>query len=190
MLPRASTLTSPGRISAEGFIQDLPYIASTRDTASTSSTAVPPESVLFRRKNAPIRYEETDFYFANDSLSPDALPNSDLLKSLHCYASDFYSRATLDGGKGDWRSMDETALLAIGILMEEVCRDSLGKSGDLVFTEGEVRQEDANMSEVTWKADHSIIRIEEAHRRSGKSRAGKRRKLGGITESTPKIDDY
>jgi hypothetical protein len=35
--------------------------------------------------------------------------------------------------------MDETALLALGILMEEVAVQSLGESGDLVFTEGESR---------------------------------------------------
>lgn len=31
--------------------------------------------------------------------------------------------------------MDETALLAFGILLEEASRDALGKRGDLVFTE-------------------------------------------------------
>ena len=38
---------------------------------------------------------------------------------------------------GDYRSMDETALIALGILMEEAARDTLGRTGDLVFTEGE-----------------------------------------------------
>jgi hypothetical protein len=112
-------------------------VASTRDVASSSSSAVPPEAVLFRRKNAPPRYEETDSYFASDLLPRHALPDSDLLKALHCYTAEFYSRATADGGIGDWRSMDETALLALGLLMEEVCRDALGDTGDMVFTEGE-----------------------------------------------------
>jgi hypothetical protein len=35
--------------------------------------------------------------------------------------------------------MDETALLALGILMEEATRDILGQTGDLVFTEGQVK---------------------------------------------------
>jgi hypothetical protein len=38
---------------------------------------------------------------------------------------------------GDYCSMDETALMALGILMEEAARDTLGQTGDLVFTEGE-----------------------------------------------------
>lgn len=35
------------------------------------------------------------------------------------------------------RSMDETALLAFGILLEEAGRDVLGRHGDLVFTEAD-----------------------------------------------------
>lgn len=93
--------------------------------------------MLYRRKNAPERYEEADIYFANDTELRTELPESDLLKALHCYTSDFYSRTTADGGLGDFRSMDETALMAFGILMEEATRDILGQTGDLVFTEGE-----------------------------------------------------
>ena len=33
--------------------------------------------------------------------------------------------------------MDETALLAMGILIEEAAKESLGGTGDLTFTEGE-----------------------------------------------------
>lgn len=33
--------------------------------------------------------------------------------------------------------MDETALIALGILMEEASLARLGKTGDLAFTEGE-----------------------------------------------------
>lgn len=33
--------------------------------------------------------------------------------------------------------MDETALIALGILMEEASLASLGETGDLAFTEGE-----------------------------------------------------
>lgn len=93
--------------------------------------------MLFRRKNAPTRYAESDVYFANERESKIDLPESDLLKALHCYTSDFYSRATTDTGVGDWRSMDETALIAFGILMEEASREVLGRTGDLAFTEGE-----------------------------------------------------
>jgi len=93
--------------------------------------------VLFRRKDAPTRYVESDIYFAKARDLKTELPESDLLKALHSYTSDFYSRATPEAGVGDWRSMDETALIALGVLMEEFCRETLGQTGDLVFTEGE-----------------------------------------------------
>jgi hypothetical protein len=141
--------------------------------------------VLFRRKNAPIRYEESDFYFASDSLPPQTLPDSDLLKALHCYTSDFYSRTSADGGGGDWRSLDETALLAAGILMEEVCRETLGETGDMVFTESELI-DGAPEQRSSWKAQQSVINAPEAATRSGRTRSRKRRRidLEGSAEPT------
>lgn len=40
--------------------------------------------------------------------------------------------------------MDETALLAMGILVEEAVRESLGETGDLTFTEEEDRDHLSN----------------------------------------------
>lgn len=42
----------------------------------------------------------------------------------------------------DEKSMDETALLAFGVLLEEAGRSTLGKRGDLAFVEGEEREEE------------------------------------------------
>ena len=126
-----------GRLNASGFIPKQVLISSTRDTASSSTTAVPPEAVLFRRKDAPTRFAESDIYFANERELRTELPESDLLKALHRYTSDFYSRTIANNGMLDYRSLDETALIALGILMEEAARATLGRSGDLVFTEGE-----------------------------------------------------
>lgn len=126
-----------GRVSVAGFIPAQSIVPSTRDTASSSSSAVPPETVLYRSRNAPPRYAESDIYFANERRSVTNLPESDLLKSLHSYASDFYSRSCLDEGLDDWGSLDGTALIALGILLEESSLEVLGETGDLVFTEGE-----------------------------------------------------
>ncbi|KAK8035921.1 hypothetical protein PG991_001994 [Apiospora marii] len=113
-----------------------------------------PEEVLFRRIKAPIRFAEKDVYHAHEALSGggrDVLPDSDMLKAIHGYASHFYAALGVAArGPGtaaesrsassssiDEQSMDETALLAFGILLEEAARDALGKRGDLVFTEGQ-----------------------------------------------------
>lgn len=65
------------------------------------------------------------------------MPDSDLLKGIHAYASDFYGRATTNGGILDFESLDETALLSLGILLEEMAEHVLGDTGDLAFVEGE-----------------------------------------------------
>lgn len=125
-----------GRAFYRGLISKTPVIASTRDTASSSTVPVPPEEVLFRSRGAPQRYEETDFYWANEKLPLQGaeLPDSDLLKAVHAYASRFYGRR---GEKADFHSLDETALMAFGILLEEWADGLLGRSGEGVFVEGE-----------------------------------------------------
>jgi hypothetical protein len=124
-----------GRVGYEGFLgEDAP--TKYRDTVSRSNIAIPPDEVLFRRRGAPVRYEEDDIYTADRHLGPQQrLPDSDLLKTIHAYASDFYANATPDGGKRDFKSLDETALLAMGILLEEAAAEALGKTGDLAFVE-------------------------------------------------------
>ncbi|TQN69540.1 hypothetical protein CSHISOI_05956 [Colletotrichum shisoi] len=111
-----------------------------------NASALAPEEVLFRRKAAPERFAEFDLYMAHErNLLAASLPDSDLLKSIHSYTSHFYS--ALGGAERnlsyqvgrrniDERSMDESALLAFGILLEEAGRDVLGNKGDMVFTDG------------------------------------------------------
>ncbi|KAI9848022.1 MAG: hypothetical protein M1830_007312, partial [Pleopsidium flavum] len=74
-----------GRISSTGFIPRTPVTSAHRDTLSSTTHPVPPEEVLFRRKNAPPRYQESDFYFAHEALDPknQRLPDSELLKAVH-----------------------------------------------------------------------------------------------------------
>ncbi|KAG5979405.1 hypothetical protein E4U55_005193 [Claviceps digitariae] len=121
-----------------------------------------PDEVLFRRKDAPTRYAEHDVYYAHDRDLPRGgqgiLPDSDLLKSIHTYSSKFYAAMerrqrrdpqlrAVRGSRGvDERSMDETALLAFGILLEEAGREILGRKGDCVFTEGVLDGQDGSRS--------------------------------------------
>lgn len=138
-----------GRVGYEGFLtEERP--SKYRDTASTSHAAIPPEEVLFRRKNAPTRYEEDDIYSADRHLQAhQSLPDSDLLKAIHAYASDFYSTPWLKNAATDFKSMDETALLAMGILLEEAAAARLGKTGDLAFVEADEDQT-ASGEQVYW----------------------------------------
>lgn len=121
--------------------------------------------MLFRRKRAPERYEESDYYFANELLPPGHLPESDLLKALHCYTSDFYSHAIPEDSKHDWRSMDETALLALGVLMEEASKEALGETGDLVFAEGESDAQDLTNPRTASDSERSASVVSRTRRR-------------------------
>lgn len=141
-----------GRAGYEGFLTDLAP-PKHRDTVSSTTKAVPPEEVLFRRKGAPVRYEEDDVYFADRHLRPEQrLPDSDLLKDLHAYAADYYGTIAGDQGN-DFRSLDETALLALGILVEEAARAALGETGHLALAEA--GGENASIDEDTTSGESS-----------------------------------
>jgi hypothetical protein len=102
-----------------------------------------PDEVLFKQSNAPIRYEETDYYFANENLPVgQQLPSGDLLSTLHAYISRLYSRTEGPDTEKAWKCMDETALIAFGILMEETAREVLGDTGDLALTEAADEEEE------------------------------------------------
>nr|OQO20705.1 hypothetical protein B0A51_11991 [Rachicladosporium sp. CCFEE 5018] len=125
-----------GRAGYEGFVSNSRPTTSP-DTTTAPSITISPEEVLFRRQGAPVRYQEDDVYAADRQLRLDQrLPSSDLLKAIHAYASDFYAHAMPDGEEHDVRSLDETALLALGILLEETATEVVGRTGDLALLEG------------------------------------------------------
>ncbi|KAI5811521.1 hypothetical protein DFH27DRAFT_32957 [Peziza echinospora] len=84
-----------------------------------------PDEALGRRRHAP----PDGIPFEDDK---PGLPDSLLLRSIHQYAIDFYTaREDLEGsaGAGGRAAMDETALIAIGILLEEEVKMLLGEWG-------------------------------------------------------------
>ncbi|KAJ4327362.1 hypothetical protein N0V84_002263 [Fusarium piperis] len=137
---------------------------------STKDTPLAPDEVLFRRKDAPGRYLEHDIYYAHERRLPrggqGVLPESDLLKAIHGYASAFYGAK--DGGRNggpDERSMDETALIAFGILLEEAGREVLGRRGDLVFTEGQDDDGDEAMRQDARIVGHDDVELRRGPKR-------------------------
>jgi hypothetical protein len=126
-----------GRVGYSVFAGNNPKWVTSRNGFPCTETRYSPSDVLLRPASAPTK-GRSDVYFADENLGPDMrLPDSELLKAVHAYSSDFYSRATPDGGKGDFRSLDETALIALGLLLEETAAQVLGDRGDMALVEPE-----------------------------------------------------
>jgi hypothetical protein len=68
-----------------------------------------------------------------------------MLSALHAYVSKLYSRNECPEMEKAWKCMDETALIAFGILMEEMANEVLGETGDLAFTEAAVEGEEQEL---------------------------------------------
>ncbi|KAF2832206.1 hypothetical protein CC86DRAFT_87407 [Ophiobolus disseminans] len=128
-----------GKVTLAGLVGNVTDI-------KASKQPLRPDEVLFKQKKAPIRYEETDYYFAHEKLPANQqLPSGDLLSAIHAYVSKLYSRTPRLEADKAWKCMDETALIAFGILLEETAKEVLGETGDLAFTEaaGEEEEEHA-----------------------------------------------
>lgn len=98
---------------------------------------------------------------------------------MHAYAADYFEYATADNGQDDHRTMDETALLAMGILIEELATEELGDTGDLVLVEGQGLSEDEKDIDIeSDTTTHSAARAPRRKRANSKGRkTSKRRKV-------------
>ncbi|KAL5629950.1 hypothetical protein BROUX41_001556 [Berkeleyomyces rouxiae] len=148
----AGLVTSSQGTSLSHRRDDPNWSLNTSRRVSSRNAILAPHEALFRMADGPELYAEYDLYNSHERLLPrtgdGVLPSSELLKGLHAYSSRFYDAlGTQPTGRPkkehfvgqrniNERSMDETALLAFGILLEEAGREVLGQRGDLVFTEG------------------------------------------------------
>lgn len=151
-----------------------------------------PEELLYRKQNIPAESIEEKIYFAHENLPSDqSLPSSDLLETIHAYAADYYEYATEDNGKDDHQTMDETALLALGILIEEMAKEELGETGDLALVEGQELSEEEDdktglESDTTTKSAARAARRKRAN--SIVRQRSKRRKLARSVSVTTDFD--
>ena len=145
------------RVGLNGFLPSEP------SQAPDSLLPIGPEEYLLRRTRIGIPGEAVDEaarvtdVVSNNSKERLPLPDSDTLKAIHAYAADFYRACNgyrmgndhhYEGGL-DSRSMDETALLAVGFLLEEAVREALGENGDMAFVEPQGREDGLEESKMT-----------------------------------------
>ncbi|KAJ5500130.1 hypothetical protein PEX1_043490 [Penicillium expansum] len=181
-----------GRVNPRGVHAHRTVASQYRDTALANARSLRPEELLYRKQNIPAESTEEKIYFAHENLPSDqALPNSDLLETIHAYAADYYEYATADNGKDDHQTMDETALLAVGILIEEMAKEELGETGDLALVEGQELSEEeddrtALESDTTSKSAARAARRKRAN--SIARQTSKRRKLARSVSVTTDFD--
>jgi hypothetical protein len=148
---------------------------------STRDMPLGPDEVLFRRRGAPERYAEHNIYYSNERDLPRAgrgvLPDNDLLKAIHSYSGQFYGAHRHRGEPNtDECSMEETALLAFGILLEEAGREVLGRRGDLVFTEAAADEQDASSGDEFARRSVPLVPAVDGHRQDTESRTRVRKR--------------
>ncbi|KIV94565.1 hypothetical protein PV10_02320 [Exophiala mesophila] len=119
-----------GRVGLNGFL-------SREQLQSSNLIASAPEEYLIRRTNIPEQIVDEAAEVTDRISNASGLPDSDLLKAIHAYASDFYRSCNRGKPDFDSRSMDETALIAISFLLEELVKQEIGENGDMVFVEPE-----------------------------------------------------
>lgn len=94
---------------------------------------------------------------------------------MHAYAAGFYGRT---GGTADFGSLDETALVAVGVLLEEWAEVVLGKKGHEVFVEGERRNADNGDADMEKEKEvEDEMDVEVVAEESREERRRKRRKV-------------
>ncbi|CAI7631455.1 hypothetical protein PCG10_008985 [Penicillium crustosum] len=180
-----------GRVNPRGVNAPRTVASQYRDTTA-GARSLRPEELLYRKQNIPAESIEEKVYFAHENLPSDqALPNSDLLETIHAYAADYYEYATADNGKDDHQTMDETALLALGILIEEMAKEELGETGDLALVEGQELSEEEDdrtglESDTTTKSAARAARRKRAN--SIVRQRSKRRKLARSVSVTTDFD--
>lgn len=102
-----------------------------------------PNHALAQRLNVPVDAIPVP---DTDSVNGETLPRSDLLNAIHGYTSNlFHQRATDGQHNGLMRSMDESALLTLGMLVEELASEVIGTSGHLMLAEQYAAQDTSTM---------------------------------------------
>lgn len=114
------------------------------DIYRSRGIAIPPDEVLLAQSQTgikiPIRHREE---FPKDA----PLPLAELLKAIHYYASKRVSKLPSEDKIALERSLDETALLGFGVMVEELADSYIDENGVDIFVENDEDSEDKEEQE-------------------------------------------
>lgn len=121
------------------------------DERPKSRFAAPPDHALAARLN--ISVDDVPFPDTRDALDGKTLPKTDVLNAIHGYTSNlFHARAPTEEGRenGLMRCMDGSALLALGMFLEELADDLVGKQGHMMLAKTDCSEFD-NGTTASWQ---------------------------------------
>jgi hypothetical protein len=97
--------------------------------------------------------EDSDAWIDEESLDDILLPDSDILEAVQSYAGQFYANTGDSRRTEHFSSMNGSALIAMGVLLEEMGNELLGETGDMVLVE---REDGDNYDSGHYASDASI----------------------------------
>ena len=121
------------------------------------------------KANGRARWSEEQVAELKGRLKVGRLPDGDLCAVVHEFASLYYGAM---GEEGDWRSMNETALLAVGVLIEETVSGLLGETGWIAFVEGEAWENEEVDVASAERAGNTSAAVRQAEKREKDSESG------------------
>ncbi|EED16537.1 GAJ protein, putative [Talaromyces stipitatus ATCC 10500] len=140
-----------GRVNRQRFISHS-YTSRFRRNVSSSRAVRPSNDIVSRLEGD----EALDDWIDENSLDGVPLPSSDMLEAIQSYAGHFYAN-TVDSRRTEhFSSMDGTALIAMGVLLEEMTEELLGQTGDMVLVE---REDDSNDDLGYYASEASISSV-------------------------------
>lgn len=185
-----------GRVTARGFVPNTQPSSKTNNANAgfMGSRVRRPEELLLREDHPMRQAERGEPYFAHENLPADCpLPNSDLLQSIHAYTADFYHYNLGESGRKSHYSMNESALLAMGILAEELAKEGLGENGDLTMIEPRGKKDEISVNPADYlvRRGRPIGWRANLHKKTTKDHP-RRNRSGGNTKrrsKRPRLED-
>lgn len=116
----------------------------------SSTRAVRPSNDILSRLEGD---EDLEDWIDAETLNDVPLPESDIIEAVQSYAGHFYANTTSSRRTEPFSSMNGSALIAMGVLLEELGNESLGETGDMVLVE---REDGDNYDSGHFASDVSI----------------------------------
>lgn len=121
-----------GRLNRQGSTFHS-YTSRWRRNVSSTRAVRPSNDILSRLQGD----DNLGDWCNEETLDDVPLPESEIIEAIQSYAGHFYANTTDSRRTEHFSSMNGSALIAMGVLLEELGSELLGETGDMVLVERE-----------------------------------------------------